>query len=211
MHWTYRVCYPIVWTLLFLFSRWRVYGKENVPREGPVLVVANHMANLDTPLLGVSLGRYAAFMAKKGLFRSRLTGYFLSGLGGFPVSGNRVKRETLRFAGKALADGHALVIFPEGMRSRTSQLRRAFPGAAQIALQKGVPVLPAAITGTEVVGGMGWLRLPRLTVTFGRPFYLPPTGDKTDLEGCTNYMMERIAGLLPPSYRGVYANAGMEQ
>jgi 1-acyl-sn-glycerol-3-phosphate acyltransferase len=197
--------------MLFLLSRWEVRGKENVPREGPLLVVANHMTNLDPPLLSVSLGRYAMFMAKEGLFRTRLSNYFIRGLGGFPVRRERMQREALIAAEQVLNNSCALCIFPEGMRSRTGQLRQAFPGAAMIALRTGVPVLPAAITGTETVRGMVWLRRPRLTVTFGQPFHLPSAGGNNSRDKCAEYMMERIAELLPPEYRGVYARTETEQ
>jgi 1-acyl-sn-glycerol-3-phosphate acyltransferase len=211
MHWIYRVCRPVVWVLLFLLSRWEIRGKENVPREGPLIVVANHMTNLDPPLLSVSLGRYAVFMAKEGLFRTKLSSYFISRLGAFPVYKDRMQREALLAAEQVLNRGYALCIFPEGMRSRTGQLRQAFPGPAMIALRMGVPVLPAAITGTEMVKGMAWFRRPRLTVTFGRPFYLPPPGGNNNRDKCAEYIMERIAELLPPKYRGVYADVRTEQ
>ena len=212
MHWVYRVCNPAVRMLLFLFSRWEVKGKENVPREGPLLVIANHMTNIDPPMLSVSLGRYAMFMAKEGLFRSKLSSYFMHGLGAFPVYRDRMQREVMLAAEQVLKNGYALCIFPEGMRSRTGQLRQAFPGSATIALRTGVPVLPAAITGTEIVKGMVWLRRPRLTVIFGRPFHLPPPGgNNKNRDKCAEYMMERIAELLPPEYRGVYAHVGTEK
>jgi 1-acyl-sn-glycerol-3-phosphate acyltransferase len=197
--------------MLFLFSRWEVKGKENVPREGPLIVIANHMTNIDPPLLSVSLGRYAMFMAKEGLFRTRFSNYFMRGLGAFPVNRGVMRREAIVAAEKVLASGYALGIFPEGMRSRSGQLRQAFPGSAMIALRTGVPVIPAAITGTETVKGMVWLRRPRLTVTFGQPFYLPPPGGDGNREKSVEYMMERIAELLPLEYRGVYAHAGTEQ
>jgi len=211
VHWIYRVSNPAVRMMLFLLSRWEVEGKENVPREGPLLVVANHMTNLDPPLLSVSLGRYAMFMAKEGLFRTKLSNYFIRGLGGFPVRRERMQREALIAAEQVLNNGYALCIFPEGMRSRTAQLRQAFPGAAMIAIRTGVPILPAAITGAETVKGAVWLRRPRLTVTFGQPFQLPPPAGNNNRDKCAEYIMERIAELLPPEYRGVYANTGTEQ
>ncbi len=205
VHWIYRVSNPAVRMMLFLLSRWEVKGKENVPREGPFIVISNHMTNLDPPLLSVSLGRYGVFMAKEGLFHSRLSSYFIRGLGAFSVSRDRMRRETLLAAEEVLRNNYALCIFPEGMRSRNGQMRQAFTGSALIALRTGVPVLPAAITGTETVKGMNWLRRPRLTVTFGHPFHLPPPGGNNHRDKSAEYMMERVAELLPPEYRGVYS------
>ena len=207
MHWVYRICCPSVRILLVLLSRWRVRGKENVPREGPVLVVANHMTLIDPPLLSVSLGRYAQIMAKEELFRSRMSSYFMSGLGAFPVYRGRLDRQAMRAAEEVLAGGGALVVFPEGQRSRNGQLQHASAGATLIALRSGVPIVPAGITGTERVNGIASiLRRPRLTVNFGRPFHLPPATSKSDREERTRYIMERIAEVLPAEYRGVYAS-----
>ena len=195
--------------LLFLLTRWQVKGKENVPSRGPVLVVANHLNLADPPLLGVSLGRKMVFMAKKELFRFRPLGYFIHGFGAFPVHRGRLDRKALRQAEQILADGMALVMFPEGMRSRSGQLRPAFPGSVLLALRCGVPILPIGITGTEKIKGVTWLlRRPEITVNIGHPFYLPPASSKLtkpELTKLTDYMMGRIADLLPPEYRGSYA------
>ena len=207
VHWVYLVCYPLVKLGFILLSRYRVKGKENVPHKGPVLVVANHMTNLDGPLLSVSVGRYLRFMAKEELFNWRLAGYFMRGLGTFPVQRGRLDREALRTAEKVLAGGGALAVFPEGQRSRSHKLQHASAGAAMIALRYRVPILPVGITGTEQVSGIGSVfRRPRVTVSFGPPFYLPATGGKPDRAQCTHDIMEHIAEVLPAQYRGVYAD-----
>jgi len=195
--------------LLFLFSRWEVKGKENVPQSGPVIVVANHMTLIDPPMLSVSLGRYAQIMAKEELFRTRFTNYFMSGLGAFPVHRGRLDRQALRIAEKTLTDGGVLIIFPEGQRSRNSQLRQASAGAALIALRNSVPILPVGITGTERVSGIrSLLHRPRLTVNIGKPFYLPKVKGKEDRAERTHYLMRRIAEMLPEEYRGIYGDKG---
>ena len=211
MHWIYRICCPSVRLLLVLLSRWQIRGKENIPREGPVLIVANHMTLIDPPLLSVSLGRYAQIMAKEELFRTRASSYFMSGLGAFPVYRGRLDRRAMRVAEKTLADGGALVVFPEGQRSRNGQLQRASAGATLIALRSGVPIVPAVISGTEKISGV-WsvLRRPRLTVNFARPFHLPPVNSKSDRAKCTRYIMEHIAEVLPAEYRGMYAHTETE-
>ncbi len=212
MPWFYYVGRVLVRMLLVLLTRWQVRGKENVPTQGPVLVVANHLNLADPPLLGVSLGRKAVFMAKKELFHSRLIGYFVGGFGAFPVHRGRLDKKALRQAIQVLADGMALIMFPEGKRSKTAQLQPAFPGSALIALRSNAPVLPIAITGTEKIKGLAWLlRRPQITVNIGRPFYLPPVNSrltKVELAKVADFIMERIAQLLPPEYRGDYAGEG---
>ena len=205
--WAYRISSPVVRLALHASSRWRVVGRENVPAEGPVLVVANHVTNWDPPMLSLSLGRFAVFMGKEELFRYRLLNPFVAGLGIFPVSRGRMDRAALRCAERTLSQGLALAMFPEGSRSRDGCLRQAHPGSAMIALRCRVPVLPAAITGTgKVVLGPRWRHRPDATVSFGRPFMLEDECG-LDRRRATDYMMERIAELLPPEYRGAYADS----
>jgi 1-acyl-sn-glycerol-3-phosphate acyltransferase len=181
-------------------------GRENVPREGPVLVVANHMTNWDPPVLSLSLGRFVVFMGKEELFRYRLLNPFVAGLGIFPVSRGRMDRTALRSAERTLSEGLALAMFPEGSRSQDGRLGQAQPGSARIALRCRVPVLPAAITGTEkVVLGPRSRHRPDVTVSFGQPFMLEDECG-SDRRRATDYMMERIAELLPPEYRGAYGD-----
>jgi len=206
-HWIYKICNPTVRILLFLFCRWEVKGKENVPAEGPVIVVANHMTVIDPPMLSVSLGRYAQIMAKEELFRTRFTNYFMSGLGAFPVHRGRLDRQAMRIAEKALTDGGVLVIFPEGQRSRSGKLRKASAGATLIALRNGVPILPVGITGTENISGIRSIfNRPHLIVNIGKPFHLPKSRGKIDREERTDYLMKHIAEVLPEEYRGVYGS-----
>ena len=121
----------------------------------------------------------------------------------------RLDREALRQADQSFAQGLALVMFPEGTRSKSGRLRHAFPGSALIALRSGVPILPVGITGTEKIKGVTWiLRRPEITINIGCPFYLPSVSSrltKVELAELTNSIMGRIAELLPPEYRGDYA------
>ena len=207
MHWFYYVGRLITRMLLALFTRWQVNGRENLPREGPLLVVANHVNAADPPILCVSLSRKVLVMAKEELFRSKFVGYFIRGFGSFPVYRGRLDMKALRRAEQLLAQGFALVMFPEGQRSHSGQLQPAFPGSALIAVRSCVPILPVGIIGTKQLRGMGWLRRPRITVNIGQPFNLTPPNSKptrTELAGCTKLIMEHIAELLPPEYRGNY-------
>jgi len=206
--WFYYVSRVIVRTFFIFLTRWQVRGRENVPSQGPVLIVSNHLNLTDPLLLGISLGRKVIFMAKEELFRSRLSSYFIRGFGAFPVRRGQLDKKALRQAQQVLAEGLALVMFPEGSRSHNAQLQLAFPGSALIAYRHGVPILPVGITGTEKIKGVAWLlRRPQITVNIGHPFYLPPVNSKLtkdELAKLTDGMMKRIAELLPREYRGNY-------
>ena len=208
IRWFYYVARFIVKVILHLFTRWQIKGRENVPNQGALLMVANHLNLADPPLVSVSLNRKAIFMAKEELFRSRFTGYFISSFGAFPVHRGQLDREALRQAERVLTEGMVLVMFPESTRSKNAQLQPAFPGSALIALRSRVPIIPVAITGTERIKGKTWiLRRPRVTIHFGQPFQLPSVTDKaskTELTQITNTIMEHIAELLPAEYRGYY-------
>ena len=208
MPWFYYVARVIVRGLLALLTHYQVKGRENIPSQGPLLIVANHLSLVDPPLLGVSLSRKMMFMAKKELFRFRVIAYFIGSLGAFSVYRGQLNRQALRQARRILADGLALVMFPEGTRSRSGRLRPAFSGSALIAARTGASILPVGIIGTERIKGVTWLlRRPQITVNIGHPFYLPPVSSrltKATLTELTNFMMGHIAELLPLEYRGDY-------
>jgi len=146
-------------------------------------------------------------MAKEELFRSRFLSYFIRGFGAFPVHRGRLDKQAFRQADQLLVQGLALVMFPEGKRSKSAQLQPASSGSALIALRSGAPILPVGITGTEKIKGMTWiLRRPQITVNIGRPFYLPSVSSKltkVELAQLTNSIMAEIAELLPLGYRGI--------
>jgi 1-acyl-sn-glycerol-3-phosphate acyltransferase len=205
--WLYYFGKLTVGAFFRLFTRLRIEGKENVPRRGAVLVVSNHLNFNDPPLLGAILGRQVVFMAKEELFRFRPLAWFLSSLGSFPVHRGKLDRKAIRQSEKALAEGRALVMFPEATRSRRACLQPAFPGSALIASRHAVPVLPVGISGSERLKGLWLFRRPRVTVNIGPTFSLPGAGGrltKNELAEHTELIMRRIAALLPPQYRGVY-------
>lgn len=209
MNWAYYAGKFLTRMLLFLLTHWRVRGRENMPEQGPLLIVANHINLADPPILAVSIRRKAMFMAKEELFRSRFSRFFMRNFGAFPVRRGQLDRGALRRAEQLLAQGSALIMFPEGQRSKNAQLQPAFAGSALVAVRSDVPILPVGITGTEKIKGRAWLfRRPRITINIGHPFYLPAVNGKltrAELAQLTNFMMEHIAELLPPEYRENYA------
>lgn len=207
MHLFYWVSTFLVRGLLKLLAQWEVRGKENVPKNGPLIVVANHLNYSDPPIISASLPRRVVFMAKVELFHS-WGRFFVKAFGAFPARKRSPDRNALRRSFEVLEQGLALGIFPEGTRSRDRKLQPAFLGAAMIAMRSQAPLLPIGIIGTEKLNGIGWIfRRPRITVIIGQPFY-PPNSHakitKARLREFTDVIMHHIAQLLPPEYRGIY-------
>mgnify|MGYP001281931339 CR=1 FL=1 len=195
--------------LFSVLTRWRVRGRERVPRQGPLIVVANHLSIADPPLLSASIPRGIVFMAKQELFESWFESRVVRGYGAFPVRKGQVDRVALGRAGVVLRQGLALGMFPEGTRNLSrAELQPAFRGAALLARRYQAPILPVGISGTERLKGIGWLfTRPHLTVEIGEPFTVSDDrgeSTKEELGAITDLIMARIAELLPPSYRGVY-------
>ncbi len=208
MHWVYHFGRGLARLLLCLLSRWRVKGRENLPRGGPYLIVCNHLHVADPPIVATSIKLPLVFMAKEELFQDRWSRFWVSHFGAFPVKRGGADREALRQAAVWLEKGVSLIMFPEGQRSRAGHLQPAFPGSAFVAARLNVPILPVSITGTEQLRRRGWwLRRPPITVTIGQPFRLPRTEGRLTrarLTELTDYIMERIAWILPADYRGAY-------
>lgn len=149
---------------------WKVVGRENLP-EGGALVAANHISNLDPPLIGSAIKRDMCFFAKIELFRNPLFGALIKSLNAFPVRRGETDLGAWKTAKSLLKSGRLLLFFPEGTRSRDGRLQPGKPGMARLAFATGVPVVPAAITGSNRLRDV-FLRRARLRVGFAKPISL---------------------------------------
>ena len=132
-----------------VFSRLRVYGKENVPPTGGVVLALNHFHWLDPAAFGAACPRTIYYMAKIEAHRVPGLGQVIRAFGTFSVRRGESDREAVRMMRKIVTDGHALGLFVEGTRQKIGVPGEIQPGAAMVALQENVPVVPAAIHGTE--------------------------------------------------------------
>jgi 1-acyl-sn-glycerol-3-phosphate acyltransferase len=206
----YRLSNRAFRQVLTWFADWQVEGWENVPPFGPLIVVANHLSNLDPPLLAVSIPRRLHFVAKRTLFRWGV-GAFLRAYGAYPVDRDGGDAPALLWGLDLLRRDGALVVFPEGRRNPRGGMRRGQPGLALLALRSRAPLLPVGVTGTEHLGPLWRLAFPtgRIRVRIGEPFTLPLLEGKVSreqLQALTDMSMARVAALLPPSYQGFYAH-----
>lgn len=181
-----------------------VIGRHNVPETGPFILASNHLSWTDIPLIPAFLKHRVVYMAKEETFQGKI-GWLARFLGAFPVKRGEADRQSLRTAQEQLKAGRILSIFPEGTRSKIHSLGQAHAGLGMIALRSGAPVVPVAIYGSE--NAFKKFR-PHITITYGEPMILTPKGKKItreDIDESTEQVMLRIASMLPPEYRGVYA------
>lgn len=190
----------VIRTVFFLYFRFRIRGAENVPLEGPVMLVCNHISHLDPMMVGGSSPRYMTYMAKESLFRVPVLGPLYRALGAFPIRRGRSDRAALRLAVQILDRGLPLLIYPEGTRSRDGRFQEPQLGAAMIALMaKEVTIVPVRVEGSYDAFPPGvWFPRPRkISIAYGKPFKvrdLPglPEEKKALYRALADEMMTRI-------------------
>lgn len=195
-----------------------VIGRENLPDE-PCLFICNHLSNADGFTLDRALRpRKVYFLAGIKLQTTVMTRLGTEAVDTIFIRPNSSDIEPIKRAVETLKEGHSVLIFPEGGRSRTGALIQAKKGASLIAKRAGVPVVPVALSGTEKFMpiddrdmGREQVRRAHLTVRFGAPFRMEGleaeiAGAEDPRQALTDAMMRRVAELLPPEYRGVYAD-----
>ena len=187
--WLYFVIAALSWPVLKTVFRHRATGVENVPRAGGFVLAANHLSNFDPWPLGIPLfpQRFLRFMAKSELFWFPLSA-IARAAGAFPVRRGERDEEAIATAVDLCRAGHAVVMFPEGTRRRKGMRKkheaRWRTGAARIALEAGVPLVPAGVAGTDRLARLGPLR-----VRYGTPVEL---GDLAGVDDAARVATERL-------------------
>lgn len=149
----------------------RVRGLENVPSDGPLIVASNHVSFADPPVVSCSMPRAVHFMAKEELFKPPVFGPLIASLKAFPVSRGAGDKAAIKKALEVLAQGHALLVFPEGTRGDGEELLPFQSGVALLAKRSGANVLPFGICGSRKLLPKG-KSLPRwspVTAHIGQP------------------------------------------
>jgi 1-acyl-sn-glycerol-3-phosphate acyltransferase len=191
----------VLGNLFKLIMKLEVQGVENLPSDGAVVLVANHVTNFDVIPMQLSIPRPIFFMAKSNLFKYPLFEAALRDLGAFPVYRGEKDEWALRHAARVLENGQVLGMFPEGTRSKGRGLSVAKTGSARLALDANCPIVPMAVIGTDSF----FKRFPHRThVTIKLlPPMLPKPGE-TPLS-LMDRVMFALAKELPEDMRGVYA------
>ena len=162
----WKIGRPTIGGLMRLFMPLRVYGRERVPREGGVVFAFNHFHWIDPPAFGSASPRVVYFMAKAEAHRVPGLGQLIRSFGTFSVRRGESDREAVRMMRNVVSDGHALGLFAEGTRQKTGVPGKVQPGAAMVALQERVPVVCAAIHGTETWRPGNWRPV---SIVWGEP------------------------------------------
>ncbi len=209
---------PIVyWTLrallvpaFLIYLRMQRIGREHLPKDGPLLLAANHRSFLDPFVIGTLVRRPVYYFAKRELFEKRWQAWILNALGAFPVDRGAGDRAAMDTARAILERGDCVVLFPEGTRIRTGPLAAPRRGIGRLALEAGVPIMPIAVIGSEDVR-RGWRIRPRkVRLRVGRPLRFPTAGNSSPalasavterIWTCVNLQWEWLGGLPAPETR----------
>jgi 1-acyl-sn-glycerol-3-phosphate acyltransferase len=171
--WVYKLTYEAVAAFSYCFVTscfsYRCEGKKNVPRTGPLLIVANHQSWFDPFLIGVAMPRAIRFMARRTLFTNNpALGRFMTSVNIIPVNQEGFAREGLRLTRERLEAGDAVLIFPEGARTWDGNIDKLMPGVTLLIRQTGADVLPVGIAGAWDAWPR-WRWIPTMS-----PLFLPP-------------------------------------
>ena len=167
----YQVIRALVVSICRTYCRMTVTGQENIPTTGSFILAPVHRSYIDTPIASGCTRRRMRFMGKDSIWKFKLIGKAMTGLGAFPVTRGSADLEALKRCIAVLQSGEPLVMFPEGTRHYGPEVQPLFDGAAYVALKTGVPIVPAGISGTEDVmrSGSKAIRFKKCRMVIGKP------------------------------------------
>lgn len=171
----YRGVRAVVAGFCRAFWRVRIRGLEHIPAEGPFILSPVHRSNVDTPLVALMGHRTLRFLGKDTMWKFRISDWFFTSMGGFPVHRGTPDRDALRSCERLLAGGQPLVIFPEGTRRRGPVVEEIFEGPAYLAGKLQVPIVPVGIGGSEgaMPKGSRGIRPVKISIVIGEPIAPP--------------------------------------
>ena len=186
--------WSVVSPMLHAYFSGKIYGAEQVPRYGPLVVVSNHASDFDPPILSCCVRRPVAYMAKEELFQVPVLATLIRWYGAYPVKRGSADRSAIRAAIACLENGWAAGVFLQGTRTPNGRITDPKLGAALIASKVQAPLLPVSLWGTEkiIVKGQTLPQLTLVTVRIGEPIAPPTTGDRSELEAVTERCAETI-------------------
>jgi 1-acyl-sn-glycerol-3-phosphate acyltransferase len=189
--------WSVVSPMLHVYFQGRIYGAENVPRVGPLVLVSNHASDFDPVLVASCVRRPVAYMAKQELFKVPVLSTLIRLYGAFPVNRGAADRSAIRAALNSIEAGWATGVFLQGTRTPDGRITEPKLGAALIAQKAQVPLLPICMWGTEKIVSKGQY-LPKrtpITVRIGELIAPPKAGDRTELLAVTQRCADAINSL----------------
>jgi 1-acyl-sn-glycerol-3-phosphate acyltransferase len=182
----------------FRFMGWKVRGVENIPTDGPVILVINHVSLWDPILAACSVPRNVSYMAKEELFNSFLLGPIIRRLGAFPVKRGQGDTSAIRNSLSILKEGKVLGLFPEGTRSKSGELQKGLPGMVLLMEKSKAPVVPIKVYGTRHLLTKGWGKIGVIIGPALTPERLKaPDGVENRREWVADEIMKALASLKP--------------
>ena len=171
MNLSYRIGWTCFRAMYATYFRWRVFGAENVPAQGGVILASNHASFLDPPLVGSGLKRDINYLARESLFRFPGIGALLRSWNAVPVDRDGGGAKGLKIILSRLLDGNGIILFPEGTRTKDGKLQPARSGIGLTVIKSTAPVVPVRVFGTfEAYGRNHKIPRPRrVIVKYGRP------------------------------------------
>jgi len=181
----YQFCRGIYRLYFRLYHRGTIRNRDRLPSEGGVILAANHVSFIDPPLFGAACRREAFFMARDTLFRHPLANWILRSWNCVPIKREGGDIGAMRAALRMLGEGKAVLMFPEGTRSKDGQLQEARAGIGMIVARSRATIMPMRIFGADkaMPRGTSLPRPAKLTITFGEPFQYPFPANLDELRG----------------------------